>query len=264
MLRLRKPLLPEWRYWPGVFLAALITVAVIGSSLPSPPQQINAQKNNNHPTCTTRECHEDATADALAFYTEILAIFTIVLATASVIQGVFLYIGTAVATAQNKIATQEYVASHRPKLRIRLLKMDKLAVGQNIAIQYEVVNIGDTNAHIVTNEITLRVDGVEKDRKNLLYTCQFHFADNIAKGEALLARKVTPIVFAKGWTRYDNDYVPDDWAEQRVRISGTIKYLDDNGTTRRTGFYRICTDDVNRFRMLDADSPARPDLEYED
>ena len=50
MLQLRKPLLPEWRYWPAVALAALIGVAVVCgvSSWTAPRSHItNTSKNND-------------------------------------------------------------------------------------------------------------------------------------------------------------------------------------------------------------------------
>lgn len=51
MLRLHKPLLPEWRWWPALALAALITtagVAVVLSPSPPRPQQRQIAQTETH------------------------------------------------------------------------------------------------------------------------------------------------------------------------------------------------------------------------
>ena len=144
-----------------------------------------------------------------------------------------------------------------------MLRIDKLAIGKPITLQYEVLNFGDTKAKIITNEITLRVDWVRNNGNDpVTFGCQFHFADYIAQGEALSARKITPVIFEREWTSEPD--VGGYWGCDRITISGVITYMDDNGTIRRTGFYRICTDNVNRFRLPDFDAATLADHEYQD
>ncbi len=258
---LKKPLLPEWRFWPAFPMGALILVAVLGVSFPTPqPQQPAAPQ----PTDTAANNNSEKDYPFWKYSGFWTAFFTLTLTGSTIGLWIVTWKAQQITAEQIKIANAEYVASHRPKIRICLLRIDKLVVGEPFAVQYEVVNIGDTKAKIVTNEITLRIDRVlDGGRKPRLFTCQFHFADYLAPGEALLARKVTPVIFEKAWWPYTAN-LTESWAEGVVIVSGTISYFDDNGTLRRTGFYRICTKDVNRFRTLDADSPARADHEYED
>lgn len=193
------------------------------------------------------------------------AAFTAVLTVSTVLLWYVTWRSAQAAQKATEIATREFVSTHRPRLRIRLLKIEKLVVGEPIVIQYEVVNIGDTKATIITNEVTLSIGYAAGDgRESLDHTCQFHFADHILRGEAVVARKTMPLIFNRRWIKNDKDYIPPNWGDDRVRIIGVITYIDDNETIRRTGFYRICTQDINRFRLPDFDAATLADHEYED
>jgi len=55
-----------------------------------------------------------------------------------------------------------------------------------------------------------------------------------------------------------------DWWDDRLFVSGIIRYMDDNGVFRRTAFYRVATRDLNRFVKPDFDATTAADHEYED
>jgi hypothetical protein len=64
MLRLRKPLLPPWRWWPLCSLAALVLVAVIGLSLSRHPQ-----KPQDHTTANNKKYYRAVDNDPAASFT---------------------------------------------------------------------------------------------------------------------------------------------------------------------------------------------------
>lgn len=43
-----------------------------------------------------------------------------------------------------KLASAEFIASRRPKLRVRMVSIDRPVEGNLITVRYEVINVGDT------------------------------------------------------------------------------------------------------------------------
>lgn len=161
--------------------------------------------------------------------------------------------------AQAKIAHQTYISSNRPKLRMRLLRIEKPEIGKPIKVQYEVVNIGGTKAKIVSNEITMRKDyWIENKRLTTSQTRQFHFVDELRQGEAMPAIGEVMVADPQ-WARENIA-----WWSSHFFIIGMIRYMDDNGVLRRTAFYRQGTSDFNRFIFPEFDTSTSLDHEYED
>src|ERR1017187_2678201 len=57
MLKLRRSLLPEWRFWPAVPLAGLLILAIVGflTSTHSPSQPTHAKEQGNNTRNTINE-----------------------------------------------------------------------------------------------------------------------------------------------------------------------------------------------------------------
>lgn len=165
---------------------------------------------------------------------------------------------------QAKLARQSYIASNRPRLRVRHLHVIKLVEGQPIGVQYEVINVGDTRATVVDNEVTVRVAMSAGDRtfngEEATITRQFFFAKEVQQGEALIASGEIGI-YDPAWG-YD---LPmwNNWWNGRLFVIGKIRYLDDNGVMRRTAFYQVATNSLNRFK-IGVGVDAQFDHEYED
>jgi hypothetical protein len=194
-----------------------------------------------------------------AIATIAIAGFTIALWRATTKQG-------EITTDALNLATQEFVATQRPKLRIRLLKMRKLEIGKPIHIEFVLFNVGSTGAKDIGADITIRVKDVPVwDGKRLTkYDDRASqglavIESDLAAGDAIIAW-IDGLVFEEEWR-----LVPkDDWADGRIVVIGRIIYADDNGVKRRTAFYRTCSSDVNRFRIPDFDKTTLGDYEYED
>lgn len=193
----------------------------------------------------------------LSFWPVVIATIT---ALATIFIAVFSFTLWQITGRSVKLAREEFTATQRPKLRVRLVRIDKLEAGKAVVIHFEVINVGYSRAKAVVAETTLQilnVLGENRDRESRK-TEKFHIADEIAPGQPRLVKKTTGTICSKDWK------VKDDWAgDGRVRVHGTIIYADDNGIGRRTGFYRYSTRDVNRFRRP-GDHDIEHDYEYED
>lgn len=172
---------------------------------------------------------------------------------------------TLAAAQQTEITRRQYIASNRPRLRARKISIDHPVVGNPITVRYEVVNVGGTRARIIDNEITVRISDMpgsfvlyHDGGREVVATRQFHFADEVQQGEALLASGQI-LRFEPTW-----GFDAGAWWTNRLYVIGVIRYMDDNGVTRRTAFYRRATDDLNRFVIAPIGADALADHEYED
>lgn len=181
MLKLRKPLLPEWRYWPAIALVALFLLPLAGSSIAPIPQPQPAP----YPIGIIQPGHETAkdvrieTADdRIANYTALLAWFTCGLLGVAGLQVWLLFKAdktarmnaelvekqVAIAAAQTdilikqkEISRQQFAAAHRPKLIVRRISLDKFGANEHATVQYIVANVGDTPGRIVESNATIRI-----------------------------------------------------------------------------------------------------------
>jgi len=307
---LRRPLLPEWRYWPATALALMIALAFYGAALPIPPQPIAAQNcaANGSAVCNTDPQNKRASdASFMGFIATYHNEIEAVAAAVGAVAGLALFVVTAglwgstgkLAIATDKLASgadaqtteqrrandiaevgnevalkaldeavkehklnwHRWAAEQRPRLRIRLVRVLPLVAGNQVAIEFRVVNVGSSLATITSNELRLRIDGVRQGSgvQSLSWAGVMSLPATIREGESVLVTEESGITF-QDW----NFPGMGPWRIQgNIRIIGLITYNDASGTTRRTGFYRISTDDPNRFvRMGDRDIEA--DYEYED
>jgi hypothetical protein len=169
-------------------------------------------------------------------------------------------------TQQAEIANKQYIASNRPKLRVRRIEIYRPVAGQMIKVRYEVVNVGGTNAKIIDNDITIRIRNMPNGwvlyhggAGELTARRQFHFADDLRQGEALIAEGEI-VAFNPDW----GFNAASSWWNDNLCVIGMIRYIDGNGVIRRTAFYRIASHDLNRFEFMPFSEAQKSDLEYED
>jgi hypothetical protein len=155
------------------------------------------------------------------------------------------------------LARAEFVSTHRPKIRVRKFVLRYSTQGApTVTVKYEIINIGNTKATTLLNDVTIRFSPIGTD-KPIEVTQSVTLSKEMPGGEwcevALYFRpNITKEALVECLTS------PED----RIIVTGFSHYQDDNGITRRTGFYRIW-DPTNGGRLRHA-KPIDPDYEYED
>jgi hypothetical protein len=168
-----------------------------------------------------------------------------------------------------QLARDEFISSHRPKLRMRLLQMDAPQVNGPFKISFTMANIGDTAATIVGVDVKIQVRNVVKifDAEGQLVNYEdARWTSRFPRGQIIPAGD-SAILHGESIERFDPEWgVPtEDWALGTVAIIGAITYSDDRRINRRTGFYRICTRSLHRFDLFEDFTEAQlRDFEYED
>jgi len=227
------------------------------------------QANSDTEDCEPEKPRSQAREECLLTrYTGKLARYTLALFVATIVLGLVGAVGLGITGYQTWLGRQEFVASHRPKLRMRLLKMNPLEVDRPFSIGFSLVNIGDTPAYLTDIDITLRVvmivrieeGGDFRGYKDFISSEKIDRRDKIMPGASVRIEKPLEARFDPAWQQIPNGR----WAEGRVAIIGTVTYADDREVERQTAFYRFCTEDVNRFRFADFDKATKRDREFED
>lgn len=155
-------------------------------------------------------------------------------------------------TALGRSAHEEFVASHRPRLRVRFVRITAGHSATPIRVAFSVYNVGETRAIITDSQVDL----------------QFH-----------MDRELPPPPH-QGENRVPaGDLEPSHWHECDIQndgitlatvfsmedmlhslyLIGSIRYRDANNTLRQMGFCRRFDRERERF-----DSVDDPDYEYED
>jgi hypothetical protein len=195
---------------------------------PSAPQSATDQKAEDFPWY-------ESSAIWTAIFTCLLTFSTIGLWTAT--------------RAALQLTRKEFVATHRPRLRLRRprLHLDLLPV----RVDFIVANVGETPAHMKRAEITicLRDSGGNEHIPSITSPT----LRTIAAGESILDAVQSSEI------TYEEEF--ELWAGGRVEIRGVIDYTDDGGIERQTGFWRVYDPETKRFRRQEH---SDPDYEYED
>lgn len=152
-----------------------------------------------------------------------------------------------------ELANKEFIASHRPRLRVRRIKAH-LQDDDPLRISYVVVNVGETRAAMERHEVWLHVvpSGTDErplQEKILVETLQ------LERGEfhPFITTEKTDIKYNTLWG------IHPEGRGGTFQVRGIIEYNDDNGVMRRTAFLRTYDPKLGRFRPSDD-----PEEEYED
>jgi len=259
----------EWLFVAALVVAGCFWVLALNGTLASFLPRIEGsidhasnEGNQGHPLS---DFWDWLTKDSISFFTAVLAVFTGALvvialradktskrlARISKRQLKIQAAQTDLMEKQKEIARQEFLATHRPKLRIRLLKVDEPIPNLPVTVRYEIVNVGDGQANAITSAITLQVMTDLQARKWTSWSKEFAVPDSLIAGESVEVTQVTDATFAKGFVM------------SKVRVRGIVAYSDGPGTRRKTGFFRERGESLNRFRRID-DQDIASDYEYED
>jgi hypothetical protein len=247
-------------------LAGLVACAAAGMTSESsqpPPQTQNVKEPNTQSDEAPNEQKIAKSAwerlsiiwnrtwdDPVAFYTFVLSIFTALLAVISAVQIAFLFradktarMAAEAARGSLKIAHDEFNITHRPKLHVRLIRLDRID-GTQLRIHYTVVNIGEMRAFLKLHEITLCLQPAN------IQQGAFVECPELAEGESVIFWVPVKFDYDVGWNLA---------VDGEIKIRGRIEHEDATGITRRTGFFRTYDHELGHFVKSDD-----TEEEYED
>lgn len=238
----RMPLLPEWRYWPAVALAALILLAGYGATLSAPPTNPSYTKTNAvaHQDNPLSDFWNWITKDSISFFTFTLAIV-------SGGQGLLIW-------QQMRLGRQEFVATHRPRLRVRSMQTD----GLGGATFLTVANVGETTATItgivgifrLRNQAGRWLNGRPDSSK-----------EHAPPKEFCVLKTGVRHTFLIPMNQPDPAEIDTINRRQEILVAvGTIRYVDEIGTERRTGFCWSFDPGITEF----IDPEKTTEFNYED
>jgi hypothetical protein len=186
--------------------------------------------------------------EPISLFTGVLALFTIALVGASVWQGRL--------TQQSiELARQEFIATHRPKLRVRLPFLKAPIVGQPLKFGFTISNIGDSSAFKVAYQLHFKMPPLEDAEINWEGSGVSHVVELRAGAQVTV--------------EHETDFICPDkrfiaFVGGTMIFGGLVGYEDGNSVVRMTSFRRIAaaqrSDGAATFRRIE---DVNPDLEYE-
>jgi hypothetical protein len=159
----------------------------------------------------------------------------------SLIGGIFALIAAGllyhISRRQFNLARAEFISSHRPRIIIRNITTRGFVVGLPIEIAFTIVNIGDSNA-IIKNAraTTILISRNKKTPRHLTLTECNVGRTKLAPGETEVTNKTSKFV------PQIHHVEALQKNERLLCIVGCVRYSDENGVDRATGFLRYCDD----------------------
>jgi hypothetical protein len=245
-------------YTLPLLILGILTFGTQSFMAPVPTEQYQqclneAQKDRTKNTeCKTHETIWQRTiSDPVAYYTFWLTLFTAALAGVGLIQWNLI-------AKQIRLASDEFNATHRPKLRVRFFPELPVPADEQLVVTYEVVNIGDAMATIVQHELS--VYGIalwDTDAPDFAAVIPIN-KHQLISGE-ISPRYRIPITLENITGTAQIPVTPTQLTTPRVR--GRFFYVDAKNQTRVTQFARTYDWETHSFRIIkDTDS----DYAYED
>jgi hypothetical protein len=223
--------------------------------------QAAKETGDKYPYCPSDESvWERGLSDPVAYYTLWLTLFTGALAVVGIGQGILL-------GQQMKLDREEFISSHRPKLRLRHLRIELPIVGLPVKLRFTLSNIGDTPANVAIVDVTLILQSAieVRDKKGQLtgyedarMVVNFPTGATIAAGDSVVLSGESATHFDPIWKA-----PTENWLIARTQVVGTVTYADARGVRRQTAFYRECQG-LNRFDFMRFTKAQKRDWEYED
>ncbi|MFZ6767520.1 hypothetical protein ACO0LM_10575 [Undibacterium sp. Di26W] len=145
-----------------------------------------------------------------------------------------------------KLARDEFIASHRPKLILRDAT-SKQDMGAPIFVRYIIANIGESDATIVTGALSVHFfKGYQFGPDNLP---ELNNGDSNIDPLVIKAGEQYSLQYnaSIGWASNNDTGTIFSEGEYGLFFSGQIVYADSRGTQRRTGFRRKYISGQHRF-----------------
>jgi hypothetical protein len=251
---MRRPLKPEARvvFISGAFLALLVVASLVHPPA-KPPQSETAQQSNADASNGSSAIAE--AEERIALYNYWLMLFTGVLGAVAVVQGVLLY-------RQDRIANRQFVATFRPKLTVRAMRLDSGVDEQQMPIgvvTYHLANTGSTRARIVGGSIGSGLF-VKNTPFPALPDLKMEYNTPFELGPEITIEGGSSIFLThQGGTVHD-PRAADSWLKHSdIIVVGLIIYADENDVRRTLAFLRRYDPASHRFAVV-----LDPDYEYAD
>jgi len=191
-----------------------------------------------------------------------IAVSSLIIAAFTIVLGLICIQHAELTRKSINLVREAFISSNRPRIRVRLLNMKISDGSEPIVIGFTLVNFGDTTARIAEIETTFTIKTVIKAASDKFedfeWTGVSEHSATIAAGASLTFSETVPLKFDPKWG------IPPQYLGLKTAIKGKISYRDERGVIRTTGFYRIGTDDPNKFSFAELNEAQRRDLEYED
>ncbi len=162
---------------------------------------------------------------------------------ATLVMAVFTGVLSIVAYQQIQLARSEFLATHRPLLRVRYFKYTG-STETDLQVTFTVVNVGKTTAHLLGSSVQIAFFGDSPP------TPVYVNGQNVTR-----RRKLEP----GASDEYGIDRKTKRPDHLWLYVYGYLMYADDVGNTRTTAFCRKYLAGRDRFITVDD-----PDYEYED
>jgi len=247
----------------GALFATVLWTGILGWQASYAPTEREKQecyesaKKTSHKTEDCKTFWERTTSDPVAVFTLVLACSTIGLGVATL----FLYLA---GRRQLRLARDEFLSTHRPKIRIKhLLLVSAIWHDEPIVVRLVCVNNGTTEATITDYGMKFLV---VKEGKAL--PSDPEFAPIGISGLRLQSGVSLKFPdFFDGTTLTDADHADIRNGKAKLYFLGFLHYLDGVQRLRTTAFCRVLTipvrlgsyQDIGRFAVV-----SDPDYEYED
>lgn len=166
------------------------------------------------------------------------------------------------------LATQEFLATHRPRIILREAITGSFLEGEAIAVMLSFANVGDSVGTIVRSWIRLEIVTPHQDRLFLHASVEPH-SDigeiQLSPGEQRIVNYPhgdAPLWHKNNYSGPQTGPYDYDSAPRSIHLTGQILYIDSYGVQRRTAFRRVLIPEKQRFYRLPNNS--EPDLDYAD
>ena len=155
---------------------------------------------------------------------------------------------------QINLAREEFVSTHRPKLRVRQFALERPVAGSPLLVRFAIINIGETTAHWRNTAAEVALwNGRFWEAPGISQVAQPSNNPPVRSGERIQATIHSRFdVTAEQISAIENGSLT-------VCAVGEFAYADDLGTTRRTGFRRNYDVRTDVFAAT-----ANSEQEYED
>jgi len=180
-------------------------------------------------------------------------IFTLCLVAIGAITGSILCWQACLLRRQIKLAREEFIASHRPKIIVRSFQIidRNLKIGVSIDFSLVAQNIGDTAAKIVDfrNAIFIQSAKIASIPSDI----RFSFRENLNPDLTLKSGENILLPGNGGSALDEKEWVEIYSEDSAIYCMGIVVYADEIGTKRETGFCRRYHTRENKWNIIDCE-----------